>query len=44
MNGMTWLEGLLVGYPELTLFLVIGIGYSIGGGTVARLGVVAFWR
>ena len=27
---MVWFEGFLVRYPELTLFLVISIGYAIG--------------
>jgi Predicted Permease Membrane Region len=31
VNVIAWLQRFLIGYPELTLFLAISIGYAIGG-------------
>jgi putative transport protein len=36
---ISWLQRFLVAYPELTLFLVISIGYAIGGVKVRGFGL-----
>ena len=36
---MVWMERFLVAYPELALFLVIGIGFAIGGVKVKGFGL-----